>query len=64
MNVTVALLSALVFLPPMLVWADQRGWVSKGMLDTRHDHHDHHDPGGHHAAAEPEEVRQTADTDG
>ncbi|HYD10272.1 MAG TPA: MMPL family transporter [Acidimicrobiales bacterium] len=32
MNVTVALLSALVFLPPMLVWADERGWVSKGLL--------------------------------
>jgi hypothetical protein len=33
MNVAVALLSALVILPPMLVWADQWGWVSKGMLD-------------------------------
>ena len=35
MNVTVALLSALVFLPPMLVWADEggRGWVTRGMLD-------------------------------
>jgi uncharacterized protein len=34
MNVAVALLSALVFLPPMLVWADQprRLWVSRGML--------------------------------
>jgi predicted RND superfamily exporter protein len=32
MNVTVALLSALVFLPPMLVWADQRGWVSRGLI--------------------------------
>jgi hydrophobe/amphiphile efflux-3 (HAE3) family protein len=32
MNVTVALLSALVVLPPMLVWADQRGWVTRGML--------------------------------
>jgi hydrophobe/amphiphile efflux-3 (HAE3) family protein len=30
MNVGVALLSALVVLPPMLVWADNRGWVSKG----------------------------------
>ena len=28
MNVAVALLSALVVLPPMLVWADGRGWVS------------------------------------
>jgi uncharacterized protein len=34
MNVAVALLSALVFLPPMLVWADQprRLWVSRGMM--------------------------------
>jgi uncharacterized protein len=32
MNVTVALLSALVFLPPMLVWAEERGWVTRGML--------------------------------
>ena len=30
MNVGVALLAALVVLPPLLVWADQRGWVSKG----------------------------------
>jgi hydrophobe/amphiphile efflux-3 (HAE3) family protein len=30
MNVAVALLSALVVLPPLLVWADNRGWVSKG----------------------------------
>jgi uncharacterized protein len=28
MNVAVALLSALVVLPPILVWADERGWVS------------------------------------
>jgi predicted RND superfamily exporter protein len=32
MNVAVALLSALIILPPMLVWADNRGWVSKGMI--------------------------------
>lgn len=32
MNVAVALLSALVVLPPLLVWADQRGWVSKGEI--------------------------------
>ena len=34
MNVAVALLSALVVLPPMLVWADndKRRWVSKGMI--------------------------------
>jgi hypothetical protein len=30
MNVTVALSSALIVLPPLLVWADNRGWVSKG----------------------------------
>jgi hypothetical protein len=34
MNVAVALLSALVFLPPMLVWADAEGrsWVSRGLV--------------------------------
>lgn len=32
MNVAVALLSALTVLPPLLVWADQRGWVSKGEI--------------------------------
>ena len=32
MNVAVALLSALVVLPPMLVWADRRNWVSRGLL--------------------------------
>jgi uncharacterized protein len=31
MNVSVALLSALVFLPPMLVWAEERGWVTRGL---------------------------------
>lgn len=35
MNMAVALISALVVLPPMLVWADQKGWVSKGMLRHR-----------------------------
>jgi predicted RND superfamily exporter protein len=37
MNVAVALLSALVVLPPMLVWADddKRRWVSRGMLKHR-----------------------------
>jgi len=35
MNVAVALLSALVFLPPMLVWAEQRGWVTRGLLKKR-----------------------------
>lgn len=32
MNIAVALLSALTVLPPLLVWADQRGWVSKGEI--------------------------------
>ncbi|MBI2708443.1 MAG: MMPL family transporter [Actinobacteria bacterium] len=32
MNVAVALTSALVILPPMLVWADSRNWVSKGLV--------------------------------
>jgi predicted RND superfamily exporter protein len=32
LNVAVALLSALVILPPMLVWADRRNWVSRGMV--------------------------------
>jgi uncharacterized protein len=66
MNVTVALLSALVFLPPMLVWADQRGWVSKGMLDNRHDHHEPGQPGPSVAGTTEttEGVRRTVDTDG
>lgn len=33
-NVAVALLSALVILPPMLVWADERNWVSRGLVRT------------------------------
>jgi hydrophobe/amphiphile efflux-3 (HAE3) family protein len=32
MNVAVALVSALVVLPPMLVWADRRNWVSRGLI--------------------------------
>jgi uncharacterized protein len=32
MNVAVALISALVVLPPILVWADQRNWVSRGLI--------------------------------
>jgi hypothetical protein len=31
----VALLSALVILPPIVVWADKRGWVSKGMMERK-----------------------------
>ncbi len=26
-------MSALIVLPPILVWAEERGWVSKGMID-------------------------------
>jgi predicted RND superfamily exporter protein len=33
MNVVVALVCALVVLPPLMVWAENRGWVSKGMID-------------------------------
>ena len=32
MNVIVALLAALVMLPPVMIWAEERGWVSKGMI--------------------------------
>lgn len=33
MNVAVALLSALIVLPPLLVWAERRGgWVSRGLV--------------------------------
>ena len=35
MNVVVALASALIVLPPLLVWADNRGWVSKHMIPER-----------------------------
>jgi hydrophobe/amphiphile efflux-3 (HAE3) family protein len=37
MNVTVALLSALVVLPPMLVWADtsKHRWVSRGLIERQ-----------------------------
>ncbi len=39
MNVLVALVSALVVLPPMLVWADEgrRRWVSRGLVKTSTD---------------------------
>ena len=33
LKITIALLAALVVLPPLIIWADQRNWVSKGMLD-------------------------------
>jgi len=32
LNVTIALLSALVVLPPMLVWAERRHWVTRGLV--------------------------------
>ncbi len=32
LNVVVALLSALIVLPPILVWAEQRGWVTRGLV--------------------------------
>lgn len=35
MNVVVALGSALIVLPPLLVWADNRGWVSRHMIPDR-----------------------------
>ncbi len=35
LNVAVALLSALVVLPPLLVWADRRNWVSRGLVDKK-----------------------------
>jgi hydrophobe/amphiphile efflux-3 (HAE3) family protein len=34
LNVAIALASALVVLPPMLVWADRRNWVSRGMVPS------------------------------
>ena len=60
MNVAVALLSALVFLPPMLVWADQRNWVSRGLvpadvLADRHRRARH--PAGHRPRAAPAAAR-------
>jgi len=33
MNVTVALTSALVALPPIMVWAEHHGWVTRGLVD-------------------------------
>ena len=33
LKITIALLAALVVLPPLIIWADRRNWVSKGMLD-------------------------------
>ena len=33
MNVFVALASALVILPPIMVWAEERRWVTRGLVD-------------------------------
>ncbi len=33
LKITIALLAALIVLPPLIIWADKRGWVSKGMLN-------------------------------
>ncbi|QXC61516.1 MMPL family transporter [Aquihabitans sp. G128] len=33
MNVLVALVSALVILPPIMVWAEEKGWVTRGLVD-------------------------------
>jgi hydrophobe/amphiphile efflux-3 (HAE3) family protein len=32
LNVAIALLSALIVLPPMLVWAEKRNWVTRGLI--------------------------------
>ena len=32
LNVAVALLSALIVLPPMLIWAEKRRWVTRGLI--------------------------------
>jgi predicted RND superfamily exporter protein len=32
LNVAIALLSALIVLPPILVWAEQRRWVTRGLV--------------------------------
>ncbi len=34
-KIAIALLAALVVLPPLIIWADKRNWVSKGMLDHK-----------------------------
>lgn len=35
LNVAVALLAALVVMPPMLVWADDKGWLETGVVDAK-----------------------------
>ena len=34
LNVIVALLSALIVLPPILIWADKHRWVSRGLVPS------------------------------
>ncbi|MGB3413056.1 MAG: MMPL family transporter [Microthrixaceae bacterium] len=33
LKIAIALAAALIVLPPLIIWADNRGWVSRGMLD-------------------------------
>jgi hydrophobe/amphiphile efflux-3 (HAE3) family protein len=33
LKIAIALLAALVVLPPLIVWADKRNWVSRGMIE-------------------------------
>ena len=53
MNVTVALAAALTMLPPMLVWAERRGWVTRGLL---HDQEPMLEGPSHAPGVEPEPV--------
>ena len=39
MNVAVALLSALIVMPPILVWADNRGWIGTESTSSEHSAH-------------------------
>ncbi len=66
MNVAVALLSALVVLPPLLVWAERHGWVSRGLIrapepfiETPYEHAGH----GAEAAAAAEAGAEGRDAD-
>jgi hypothetical protein len=45
--VALALLSALVVLPPMLIWADKRGWVTRGLLGKKDEPYIATPPMGH-----------------
>ncbi len=35
LKIAIALAAALIVLPPLIIWADKRGWVSRGMLDHK-----------------------------